>query len=228
MRKRVYVNVERQVLIRLFVIISFINQKGGSGKTTLAINTAAAFALDKTKVLLVDADPQATSSDWAATRDSPPPFQIIQMSKPILHRNLPAMGGDYDYIIIDGPPRSYDVAKSVIFASDIILVPVQPSGADFWATKEIIKLIQESSNFNEMQKAALLISRKISKTAIGRDMHEAVSSFGLPIFKSNTTQRVAYAESITCGKTIFEQDGAKAAIQEINEIKHEIKELIVS
>lgn len=208
------------------MIISLVNQKGGSGKTTLALNLSAAFAQSGARVLLVDADPQATVSDWAATRVPPTPFQIIQMSKPVLHRDLPEMRKDYDHIIIDGPPRSYDVARSAISISDIILVPVQPSGADFWATKEIVTLIKEASSFQVTQKAALIVSRKILKTAIGRDMHQALSTFDLPIFKASTTQRVAYAESMTAGKTIFEQDGAKLAMQEINAIKDEIVEMM--
>lgn len=208
------------------MIISFVNQKGGSGKTTLALNISAAFSQSGVRVLLVDADPQATISDWAATREPPTPFQIIQMSKPVLHRDLPGMSKDYDHIIIDGPPRSYDVARSAISVSDIILVPVQPSGADFWATKEIVTLIKEASSFQETQKSALIVSRKISKTAIGRDMHQAISAFNMPILKASTTQRVAYAESMTTGKTIFEQDGARLATQEINAIKDEIMEMM--
>ena len=119
------------------------------------------------------------------------------------------------------------MARSVILASDIILVPVQPSGADFWATKEIVNLIKEASGFKETQKSALLLSRKILKTAIGRDMYEALTTFDLPVFKAGTTQRVAYAESITGGKTVFEQDGAKLVTQEINAIKNEITEFMV-
>jgi AAA domain len=89
---------------RISVITAVINQKGGSGKTTIALNLAAAMAREGKKVLLIDADPQQTAQDWAAVRSTAPPFQVIGMSKPILHRDLPKLSVDYDEIVIDGAP----------------------------------------------------------------------------------------------------------------------------
>jgi len=91
------------------VIIAVINQKGGAGKTTIALNLAAALAAEGKRVLLVDADPQQTAQDWAAVRLSPPPFQVVGLVKPVLHRDLPQMAGDYDHVVIDGAPRNYEV-----------------------------------------------------------------------------------------------------------------------
>ena len=207
------------------MIISVINQKGGTGKTTIAINLTAMISKKQEKqsrVLLVDADPQETSSDWAASRDISPPFDLIQLSKPVLHRDLENMKENYTHIIIDCPPRSYEVARSAIMASDIVLIPVQPSGADIWASKEIIELVNECKSFKENQKAAFLISRKISGTAIGRDIREALAGLGLPVFESCTSQRIAFVESLTAGKTIYEYEPKGQAAKEITAIGAEL------
>jgi chromosome partitioning protein len=94
-------------------------------------------------VLLIDADPQQTAQDWAAIRQNPLPFQVIGLAKPVLHRDLPSLATNYDHVIIDGAPRNYEVARSAIAAADVVLIPVQPSGADFWASGETVNLVKE-------------------------------------------------------------------------------------
>ena len=148
------------------MILAVVNQKGGAGKTTIALNLAAAMAAQSKRVLLIDADPQQTAQDWAAIRQEPVPFQVIGLAKPVLHRDLPAMSADYDSVIIDGAPRSYEVARSAIAAADLVLIPVQPSGADFWASRETVNLVNESRGFKETQKSAFVVSRRIGRSVL--------------------------------------------------------------
>ena len=108
------------------MIISLLNQKGGVGKTTLAIHLAVALVKKKKRVLLVDADPQGSSMDWSANRESTTSLPVIGLPKATLHKELPKMESNYDFIIIDGSPRVYDVARSALMASDLVLIPVQP------------------------------------------------------------------------------------------------------
>jgi chromosome partitioning protein len=210
------------------MIIAVVNQKGGAGKTTIALNLAAGLAAEGNRVLLVDADPQQTAQDWVAVRTSPPPFQVVGLSKPVLHRDLPQMAADYDYVVIDGAPRNYEVARSAIAAADLVLIPVQPSGADFWASRETVGLVKEAHSFKETQKSVFVISRKISRTVLGRDIADALAEFEIPILQAGTMQRVAYAEALTGGLTVIEQQPRGPAADEIRAILSELREAVVA
>jgi chromosome partitioning protein len=206
------------------MIISFLNQKGGVGKTTLAIHVADALARRKYKVLLIDADPQGSALDWAAARQGEPLFAVAGLPKASIHKELPALAKGFDIVIIDGPPRVYDVARSAIMASDLVLVPVQPSPYDVWAAKEIIDLMTEAAIFKPSLKTAFTINRKIVNTALGRDVVEALADYPIPVMKTSVCQRVALAESAAQGMTVFEMSSNNTAKRELNGLVDEIME----
>ena len=210
------------------MIIAVINQKGGAGKTTIALNLAAALAAEGKRVLLIDADPQQTAQDWAAIRQTPPPFQVVGLAKPVLHRDLPTMAADYDHVVIDGAPRNYEVARSAIAAADLVLIPVQPSGADFWASRETVGLVKEAHSFKETQKSVFVVSRKIGRSVLGRDIADALAEFEIPILRAGTTQRVVYAEAMTGGMTVIEQQPGGPAAEEIRAILSELREAVAA
>ena len=206
------------------MIIGVLNQKGGVGKTTLAVNIAAALARTGQRVLLIDADPQGSALDWAAAREGDPLFAVVGLPKPSIHKELALVGEGYDVVVIDGPPRVTDLARSAIMASDVVLIPVQPSPYDIWAADEVVKLIQEASVFKENLKSVFVINRKIANTAIGRDVREALEAYDLPTLKASIVQRVAFAEAAAVGKAIYEQDRDGVASQEIEAVVSELQE----
>lgn len=204
------------------MIISFLNQKGGVGKTTLAVHLSMALALRGNRVLLVDADPQGSALDWSASRQAAPSFPVIGLPTKNLHREVQPHIPNYDFIIIDGPPRVNELARAAIMAADVVLVPVQPSPYDVWAAKEITDLLSEAAVFKANQKSAFVINRKIVNTAIGRDVAQALADYSLPVLATAISQRVAFAESAAQGSTVLELDPKSSAAQEMNTLTDEI------
>ena len=114
------------------------------------------------------------------------------------------MAKDYDHVVIDGAPRVNDLGRSAILASDMVLIPVQPSPYDVWAAAETVQLVREATVFKENLKAAFAINRKIVNTAIGRDVKTALEPFDLPVLATHLCQRVLYAESAAQGLAVVE------------------------
>ena len=198
------------------MIIGVLNQKGGVGKTTIAVNLAATYAKSGLRVLLVDADPQSSSLQWSSAREAEPLFAVVGMAKPTLHRDLPDIAKDYQVVIIDGAPRVNELGRAAILASDMVLIPVQPSPYDIWAAAETVKLIEEAQQFKPSIRGAFVINRKIANTAIGRDVSEALGQFtGIPVLTTALHQRVIYAESAGQGLAVIEADPNSGAAREI-------------
>jgi len=106
------------------MIVSFLNQKGGVGKSTLSVNVAAYLAKKPRKVLLIDADTQGTVAAWAALREERK-FQVVSMARDNMARDAMAMAVDYQDVIIDGPPGAGKITRAAIIASDVVLVPIE-------------------------------------------------------------------------------------------------------
>lgn len=208
------------------MIIGVLNQKGGVGKTTIAVNLAATFAKAGNRVLLVDADPQGSSLAWSSARELDPLFPVVGMAKPTLHKDMPELSRDYDVTVIDGAPRVNELGRSAILASDLVLIPVQPSPYDVWAAAETVQLIREAQQFKEKLKAVFVINRKIANTAIGRDVAGALAQFeDVLVLPAGLSQRVIYAESAGQGLAVIEADPRGEAAREMAKLAQQIIEL---
>ena len=190
------------------MIFGVLNQKGGVGKTTISVNLAACLARGGARVLLIDADPQGSSLDWAAARQGEPLFSVVGFPRASIHKEIGQIGHGYEHIVIDGPPRVTDLARSAIMASDVVVIPVQPSPYDIWAAEEVVKLIAEARVYKENIKSVFVVNRKITNTAIGRDVREALAAYPVHVLEASVTQRVIFAEAAAQGKAVFEVETA--------------------
>ncbi|MDA8260655.1 MAG: AAA family ATPase [Betaproteobacteria bacterium] len=206
--------------------IAVLNQKGGAGKTTLSVNLAASFAAAGHRALLIDADPQGSALDCAAARQGEVKYNTIGLPKPTLHRDVGRIGAGYDIVIIDGPPRVSEIAKSAIMASDLVLVPVQPSPLDIWAAAELVALVDEARIYKPALQAVFVINRRVSNTVIGREVIDALATYALPVLRSAIAQRIAFAEAIVAGQAALEFEPGGAAAGEVEALRGEIESLM--
>ena len=208
------------------MIIGMLNQKGGVGKTTLSVSIAHQLAINSssTDVLVVDADPQQSALSWSEVREGQLPFAVIGLAKKSLHRDLPAIGGNYKYIIIEGPPRVTELARSCVMASDIIIIPCTPSPYNIWASEETVQLVKEACVYKESLKYAFAINRKISNIAIGRDVVDVLNNMEMNVLNSHVCQRVIYAEAAASGYTVFDLEPEGKAAEEIKHLVDDILE----
>ena len=135
--------------------MGFSTKKAESEKQPSASTLRRALPRTGARVLLIDADPQGSSLDWAAARQDEPLFSVVGFPRSTIHKEIGQIGQGYDHIIVDGPPRVTDLARSAIMASDIVVIPVQPSPYDIWAAEEVVKLITEARVYKENIKSEI-------------------------------------------------------------------------
>lgn len=209
-------------------IISVGNQKGGAGKTTTTMQLAVALA-EKHKVLVVDADQQATATKWAAMAEDEKPFpaSVIGLAAAggKIHREIQKLADQYDFILVDCPPSvESPVPQAAFLVSDLVLIPTRPSLPDIWAVQETIALIERAKAINDTIKAAILVNALQPNTQLGRDALEILGKFDAHLFKTTFHQRQAYPQSVVFGGSVAAVPGAKPAQQEVKAL---VKEVLV-
>lgn len=186
------------------MIISILNQKGGTGKTTLAVNITREYTTRGVKALLVDSDSQGSAQRWHE-RSGGDLIDMTCLPMTTLDKDIMKFSGSYERIVIDGVPRISPVTIAAIKCADVILIPVQPSPYDIWATEDLVRNVKDRIEMTDGKtKAAFIVSRKIKRTNIGRDIYNELLSLGLPVFENGTHQQVEYATSVERGVTVVE------------------------
>lgn len=203
------------------MIVAFVNQKGGVGKTTLAINLAAALRRKNTRVLLLDTDPQGTALQWQALEDNIA-FPIEHLPRPLNRTDLQLFTTDHDYIVVDTPPAIGQISESVLALADLAVVPLAPSPLDIWASRHTAEMIGEIGKRNKSLKGKLLICRKIPQTRIGREARDALDVLDVDLFETEICQRIAYIESMLSGVSVMQFSSHSAASEEIESFCREV------
>lgn len=187
------------------MIVTLTGQKGGVGKSTLAICLGVAALERGFRTLLVDADPQGTLRTWSevAVENQRPVPTVVTMGA-TMHRpgQLESIAGNYDWTFIDCPPRIGDVPRSALMISDLAILPCGPSASDVWALSSSLELVQTARTLRDSLQACIVISRKQGRTSLGKDARWVLEKSGLSVLRSEIYYRVAYQEAIAAGSGV--------------------------
>jgi chromosome partitioning protein len=204
--------------------IALANQKGGTGKTTLAVNLAAGLQR-RGPTLLLDADPQGSASHWARVGGAAGDLAPVQrVGADEVRAKIGQAAQRHRYVLVDCPPHlESSVLREVMQAVDLLLVPVQPSPPDLWASVDMIAAVQEARRGNAQLQAYLVLNQLDRRNALSRAMHQALAEFEVPVLGSGLARRAAYRSAALEGSSVYglgKRGGA--AVQEVESIINEV------
>ncbi|MBP0481631.1 ParA family partition ATPase [Sagittula salina] len=188
-------------------VITVAQQKGGSGKTTLAAHLALGFLAEGKRVGLVDLDPQGSLGRWYVTRLEADAaacegLDFATSSAWGISMEVRKMAGTCDVVIIDTPPKVDSDLRPALRVAHLVLVPIAVGHMDLWATEGVMDLAAR-----EDKPLLLVMNRTRAGTRLGAEVAEAAKALGAPLAKAMLAQRVGYAEAMGRGRGAVEAKG---------------------
>lgn len=206
--------------------ISFLGQQNGQGKTTLAVNVAMALAYKGDKVLLIDADPQASALQWSNTRLSGNPvhkrveLSVIALSQ---KKNIHDLASGYNYTVIDGTPQDQDLIRAVVTASDIIIIPLRPGSHDLISSPTLNDIIREENEEEIFPQRVFHVLNKVKDDESASEfVKHNIGPDNYPLLNTHIADHKNYAQTFSNGLTVIEQGADTTAAREIYKLADEI------
>jgi chromosome partitioning protein len=210
------------------VIVAFLNHEGGVGKTTLAVHVAAAWAAQGMRIVVVDTDSRGSALDWSEQRvrtGLTRMFNVLEFARDTLHVEAPEIARDVDHVVIDGSSHSAALMRSAMLATDLALVPAQPSPFDGWASSETLRLLREARLFRPRLIARFVLNRCVARTLIASEIAEALARHDPPALGARVGQRVAFADAARTGRLVSEMPRSERAAREVAALAAEIERI---
>lgn len=207
-------------------IITLAQRKGGAGKTTLAAHLAAGWAAAGRRVAVLDVDPQRSLSQWVEIRrqargGADVGFTAIAVSGWKLGLELERLRRDHDVILIDSPPHAEMDSRAAIRAADLVVVPVQPSPMDLWATQATLDVARA-----EKRPALLVLNRVAPRARLTQEIAARLGEGEVTIASTTLGNRTAFAASLAVGEGIEEFEPSGAAAGELLHLRDEIDDAL--
>ena len=201
-------------------IITVAQQKGGAGKTTLAVNLAACFA-PRLRVALFDIDPQHSAARWIALRAAHKGLAKVNFSDVAgwrLAGELDRLRAQHDLILIDSPPHVETDARLAVRAAHLILVPVQPSAPDVWAAESTLALARA-----EKRPIRMVLNRvPPAATKVTEQIRAMIAAQGLEPLAASLGNRTIFAQSFMNGLAVHEAAPKSPAAAELTAVAEEV------
>ena len=192
-------------------IIALLNEKGGTGKSTIATNLATALHRRGKRVVLIDADPQGTARDWRfASPDGADLPPVVAIDRPqMLANSLGSLSADI--AVIDSPAKAEGMAAAIVRVAHAALLVIQPSGADVWASAAAVKMIQARRDAGGQIDAAFLVNRASGATKLSKLIKDgAWNEYGLEQLTASVGNRIAFAQALTDGVSVYDLNDQSA------------------
>lgn len=189
-------------------VISFVNQKGGCGKSSLSCHLAWWLANQGKSVAVVDSDGQQSASRWLSKMEPLIPCHVISEGTALLEQ-IPGIAAAHDYVIVDGGGMLSDITLNILLRSDLAIIPAQPTGLDLSSTNEALKLAQQVRSVRESgkPKAYIVLNRGVKGTRLLTESQSLLQSKGL--LKTIIHQRQAIADCYGQRQTVWTLPGGK-------------------
>jgi chromosome partitioning protein len=196
------------------ITIAVVAQKGGAGKTTLAINLAAAAEQACHVALIIDTDPQASACEWASWRKGGPPEVIDSAPPRLVAKIAQARSQGATFIVIYTPPHADAAASKAVEAADMVLIPCRPSAFDLAAIRTTGQLVK----LHGKPAALVFTAGPVRAPKIYADATALVESFGVNVCPHHITDRAAFRHASAAGQTVFEFEPNGRASTEISAV----------
>lgn len=205
-------------------IITFAQRKGGAGKTTLAAHLAAGWALAGRRVSAVDVDPQGSLARWGELRAAlagAAALPVAKVSGWRLALELERLRREAEIVVVDSPPHAELDARAAIRAADLVVIPVQPSPMDLWATQATVEMARA-----ERRRALLVLNRIAPRTRLAQEIAAALGAGDVRLATTTLGNRTAFASSLAGGSSVEEEEPGGAAAGEALHLRAEIEEML--